>query len=123
VGSLPARPSSYRGLARGDVATRRFAVGHDLLVVHAGSSSHDAAGRVYLLWHVDLTGGEEDAILIGVYSTGDLAEMAARRLSSQPGFVDLPAISLDEPPVGGGFPIESYVVDRDHWTAGYRRDL
>jgi hypothetical protein len=59
----------------------------------AGSSSDDAPGRVYLLWHVDLTGGEEDAKLIGVYSTGDLAEMAARRLSSQPGFVDLPAMS------------------------------
>ena len=65
---------------------------------------------VFLLWHVhELSGGEEDAKLIGVYSSQETAEEAKHRALSQPGFRDVPE----------GFMIDRYRVDQDHWTEGY----
>jgi hypothetical protein len=65
---------------------------------------------VFLLWHVpELPVGEEDSKLIGVYSTRESAEHAQLRVRTQPGFRDAP----------GGFQIDRYILDRDHWTEGY----
>jgi hypothetical protein len=65
---------------------------------------------VFLLWHVhEFPSGEEDAKLIGVYSSGELAEQARQRSLSQPGFRDTPQ----------GFCIDRYTVDQDHWAEGY----
>ena len=66
--------------------------------------------EVFLLWHVhELLDGEEDAKLIGVYSSQVTAENAKQRALSQPGFRDVP----------NGFLIEPYLVDQDHWAEGY----
>jgi|SRR5215469_9394065 len=65
---------------------------------------------VFLLWHVhEFPDGEEDAKLIGVYSSHDSAEEAQRRVATQPGFRDVPA----------GFCIDCYTVDEDNWREGY----
>ena len=65
---------------------------------------------VFLLWHVhEFPEGEEDAKLIGVYSTPEHAEQARRRLASQPGFRELPE----------GFQVSAYRLNQDHWTEGY----
>ena len=66
--------------------------------------------EVFLLWHVkELPGDEEDAKLIGVYSSPQQAEQAKHRALSRPGFRDYPA----------GFLIDRYTVDQDHWTEGF----
>ena len=65
---------------------------------------------VFLLWHVhEFPDGEEDAKLIGVYSTREKAEQARQRLAVHPGFRELPE----------GFQVSAYQLDRDHWTEGY----
>ena len=65
---------------------------------------------VFLLWHVhELPDGEEDAKLIGVYSTPELIEQARQRAASLPGFRE----ALD------GFQVSRYPLDRDHWAEGY----
>jgi homoserine kinase type II len=65
---------------------------------------------VYILWHVhELPGGEEDAKLLGVYSSPGSAEQARRRAASRPGFRDAP----------GGFHIDRYEVDADEWPEGF----
>jgi hypothetical protein len=65
---------------------------------------------VFLLWHVhEFPDGEEDAKLIGVYSTRQMAEEARKRVACQPGFREHP----------GGFQVSDYRLDRDHWTEGY----
>src|SRR5262245_18590799 len=65
---------------------------------------------VFLLWHVhDSPGGEEDAKLIGVYSSRELAEQARQRAAGQPGFRDMPT----------GFCIDRYTDEEDHWREGY----
>lgn len=64
----------------------------------------------FLLWHIyERDGGEEEAKLIGVYSTAELAEKARERAAPLPGFRDHPA----------GFVVACYEVDRDHWTSGF----
>ena len=58
---------------------------------------------VFLLWHVhELPDGEEDAKLIGVYSTPELIEQARQRAASLPGFRE----ALD------GFQVSRYPLDR-----------
>jgi hypothetical protein len=65
---------------------------------------------VFLLWHVhEFPDGEDDAKLIGVYSSGKQAEQAKQRAILQPGFRDLP----------NGFCIDPYTVDQDNWSEGY----
>jgi hypothetical protein len=65
---------------------------------------------VFILWHVhEMPDGEEDAKLIGVYSTAEDAEAARQRVLPQPGFRDLPE----------GFQVSRYTVGEDHWTEGY----
>ena len=66
--------------------------------------------QVFLLWHTHrLASGEDDAKLIGVYSTETEAEAARERVGSQPGFRGAPE----------GFEVCPYTVDRDHWTEGF----
>ncbi|HPM80669.1 MAG TPA: hypothetical protein PLF81_08215 [Candidatus Anammoximicrobium sp.] len=64
----------------------------------------------FLLWHVhEFPSGKEDAKLIGVYSSPELAGQAQQRVGTQPGFRDAPP----------GFSIHRYAADRDHWSEGY----
>ncbi|HRQ88182.1 MAG TPA: hypothetical protein PLA50_05255 [Bacteroidia bacterium] len=66
--------------------------------------------NVFLLWHVhEILGGEEDAKLVGVYSSRDLADGAQKRVIELPGFRDAP----------DGFTIDSHEVDQDGWQEGY----
>jgi hypothetical protein len=65
---------------------------------------------VYILWHVHgMPDGDEDAKLIGVYSSNEDADAARLRLLQQPGFRDIPE----------GFQVDRYLVGDDHWTEGY----
>lgn len=65
---------------------------------------------VFVLQHVhSWEDGAEDVKFIGVYSTREKADAAAARLSRLPGFSDAP----------GGFHIDEYRVDQDHWVEGY----
>jgi hypothetical protein len=64
---------------------------------------------VFLLWHVREPVGNEEDLLIGVYSTAADAMCAIERLGSKAGFVDAPE----------GFRINRYELNRDHWADGY----
>jgi hypothetical protein len=63
--------------------------------------------NVYVLQHEN----PETAVvkMIGVYSSSAAAKAAILRVSKQPGFST--AI--------GGFSIDAYEIDKDHWTEGY----
>ncbi len=66
--------------------------------------------KVYVLHHVradDAYG--DDAKMIGVYSSEELALAATSRLIEQPGFRDYTV----------GFQIGAYDLDKDHWTEGF----
>lgn len=56
-----------------------------------------------------LEDGEEDAKLIGIYTSREFAQHTVERLQLQPGFRDTPE----------GFSIDLYWLDQDHWTDGY----
>lgn len=63
-----------------------------------------------VLWHVQaMPDGDEDAKLIGVYSTDQKAEQAIERLRVQPGFRDAP----------GSFEVSDYELDKDYWAEGF----
>ena len=65
---------------------------------------------VFVVQHVhESEYGGEDVKLIGVYSTRETAEAAVERSSRLPGFSD----------ASGGFYIDEYRLDRDHWVEGY----
>ena len=65
---------------------------------------------VWVLHHVhELSDGEEDVKLIGVYSSEDAASRAISRLSQQPGFQQ----------AASGFHVERYEVDKDQWGEGF----
>jgi hypothetical protein len=49
--------------------------------------------------------------VVGIYSSTSLAEEAKRRAEALPGFSEEP----------DGFAIDSYEVDRDHWSRGFVR--
>lgn len=65
---------------------------------------------VHLVWHIrpDDTYAD-DAKLIGVYRSVEAARSAIARLDHLPGFRNHP----------GGFTIEEYQLDADHWTSGF----
>jgi hypothetical protein len=66
--------------------------------------------EVFYLQHVHtFENGAEDVKSIGMYSSRAEAEQAIQRLSSQPGFKEIPE----------GFVIDSYTLDKDHWEEGY----
>ena len=65
---------------------------------------------VYVLHHVVREfEDDEDAKLIGIYSSEDEARKAVVRLADQPGFRG----SAD------GFQFEPYQSNKDHWTEGF----
>lgn len=66
--------------------------------------------NVYVLHHVRETrNGDEDAKLIGVYSSEQQARSAIDRLKSPPGFCDHPE----------SFSASGYELDVDHWIEGF----
>ena len=74
--------------------------------------------NVWILWHVPPGGDADKAMLIGAYSSEDLALAAVARLSDRPGFRDNPQVTDDED--GPGFFVQPYQLDLDHWIDGYR---
>jgi hypothetical protein len=65
---------------------------------------------VFVLQHVHAReDGIEDVKFIGVYSSREKADAAVARLDRLPGFSDAP----------GGFHVDEYRVDQDHWVQGY----
>lgn len=65
---------------------------------------------VFVVEHLHVhKNGEEDAKLIGVYSSRGLAEKAVERMRLKPGFCETPE----------GFTIDLYRLDQDHWTEGF----
>jgi hypothetical protein len=65
--------------------------------------------RVYLLWHVYERAGEEEAKLLGVYSTEQKAKDRVQRAERLPGFAEH----------RNGFQISVNVLDRDEWPEGF----
>ena len=67
-------------------------------------------GSVWVVMHVhEFSEDREDIKMIGVYSSEAEAHRAVIRLSTQPGFKDLPEC----------FSVTEYPLDKDHWTEGY----
>lgn len=65
---------------------------------------------VWLLWHGDDIYDETpNALLLGVYSTEELAQARIGRCTDLPGFRDHPE----------SFEISRYEIDHDEWTEGY----
>jgi homoserine kinase type II len=69
--------------------------------------SQPAKREVYVLQHENPK--NEDVKFIGVYSSKAAARAAIQRLGKQPGF----SKTIE------GFHIDTYEVDKDHWTEGY----
>jgi hypothetical protein len=68
--------------------------------------------NVFLLWHVnELSDGEENSKLIGVYSTRLLADESQKLAAQLPGFRNRPQ----------GFIINSYEINRDEWREGFSK--
>jgi len=65
---------------------------------------------VYVLHHVMREfEADEDAKLIGVYSSEGDVRAAIDRVGAHPGFRDNPS----------GFQFEPYELNKDHWTEGF----
>jgi len=66
---------------------------------------------VFILQHTYTSSdtGEVETKFIGAYSSKENAEKAVKRLSSQPGFQDLP----------DSFFINEYQINQDHWNEGF----
>jgi len=65
--------------------------------------------NVYLLQHLIEREDGDDVKVIGIYSTAELAQAAASKLSVEPGFKDAPQ----------GFSIDAYEVDKTFWQEGF----
>lgn len=67
--------------------------------------------KLFVVQHVHrLSDNHEDVKFIGIYSSRESAEGAARRLTTRPGFRGAP----------GCFHIDEYVLDQDYWRDGYK---
>jgi hypothetical protein len=65
---------------------------------------------VFLLWHThELSDGQDESKLVGVYTTRRAAKAAQTRAIRLPGFSQH----------RGGFEITAYELDRDHWVEGF----
>jgi hypothetical protein len=65
---------------------------------------------IVVLWHAQaMPDGDEDAKLIGVYSTDQKAEQAVEHLRVKPGFRDAP----------DSFEVSDCKVDKDYWAEGF----
>ena len=65
--------------------------------------------EVFVLQHSYELEGHDETKMIGVYASREAAQEAVLRLIVQPGFCDQP----------GGFSIDLYPLDKDHWTEGF----
>lgn len=66
--------------------------------------------RIFIVMHGHEFGdGHADVKMIGAFSTREKAEAAVSRLRTEPGFRDNP----------GGFHVEPYELDVDHWSEGF----
>jgi len=69
--------------------------------------------RVFILWHhYPDSPGDNNAKLLGVYSSKEIAE--GRRDGK---YKQLPGFSRR----GGEFTIDPYEIDEDHWSEGFFR--
>jgi len=77
--------------------------------------------RVFVLQHLHIVNGnEEDAKLLGIYSSRAFAEIAIERFRNLPGFRDTPHMA--NPALSGpaeGFSIDEYQLDQDSWEEGF----
>ncbi|WP_236208969.1 DUF7336 domain-containing protein [Pseudomonas tohonis] len=64
---------------------------------------------IYLLQHLIEREDGEDAKIIGIYSSTELANAAALKLSLAPGFKGAPQ----------GFSIDAYELDKTFWQDGF----
>lgn len=77
---------------------------------------------IYLVQHAHiLPDGSEDIKTIGTYDSHAAALAAVMRLKTQPGFADSPDIidSDADDDAAGGFYIDEYEVNKDHWSSGF----
>lgn len=65
--------------------------------------------HVFLLWHTHEPNEEENAKLLGVYSTRAKARGRIIRAKKLPGFEEWP----------DGFIVDDYEVDKDEWCEGF----
>jgi hypothetical protein len=66
--------------------------------------------RVYVLWHThDMGDDDEDAKLLGIYSSKERAEEHLQQARTLPGFRRYP----------DGFTVDEYEVDESAWTDGF----
>lgn len=66
--------------------------------------------KVYLLWHShEFENGEDDAKLLGVYSSESIATKKINKYKTLPGFKENP----------DGFEIDKYEIDCDQWQEGF----
>lgn len=65
--------------------------------------------KVFVLHHIHHLKDDDDAKLIGIYTSEDKAKAAIQRVKDQPGFC--------EP--DGEFEICEHQLDRDSWTEGF----
>jgi hypothetical protein len=64
---------------------------------------------VYLLWHSHGPDPDDNAKLLGVYSSAEAAQRRLETAQALPGFERHP----------DGFVISEYEVDKDEWTSGF----
>ena len=69
----------------------------------------DDVMRVYLLWHQHDPDDDDTAMLLGVYSTRERAQVRKASASILPGFRRFP----------DAFTIDEYIVDADYWIDGF----
>ena len=66
--------------------------------------------KVYYLYHILYEDtDDEEAKIIGIYSSYKKAELAMERMKNKPGFIDFP----------DGFQIFEDVLNRDSWVEGF----
>jgi hypothetical protein len=78
-------------------------------IVARFSMVKQANKAVFILWHVHRFEDEEDAKLIGVYSSKTQAQVAKKRMVLLPGFAEHPR----------SFVIDKYEIGKDHWAEGF----
>ena len=75
------------------------------------TGSDTATSRVFLVWHNHTPEDDDNAKLLGVFSSREKAEERVVRARLKPGFADFP----------DDFIIAENVVDKDEWTSGFVR--
>ncbi|BFM11305.1 hypothetical protein R50072_14580 [Simiduia litorea] len=76
---------------------------------------------IFLLQHLHVISEDNECWkIIGLYTSGERAACAIKRLSTQPGFSDFPKlINPLEDDERSGFYIDKYEIGKDHWAEGF----